>query len=159
MAFGVMSGARAKLGFYDSNTKDTVFLGIYSSVSYNYSIDVQPVYILGSYSAASLDNVSMDTIHLSCSGWRVVNHGPMAEAKFPRLDQLANAGYLSMAIFDRQSDLCIANVTKVRPVGFSGGFTMRTLATVDMTYMGILLSDETAKDNDESPSSMRLPQD
>src|ERR1019366_955596 len=149
MAFGVMSGARAKLGFWDSTTNSVKYIGIYSSVSYNYSIDVQPVYILGRFSAASIDNVSVDTIHMACSGWRVVNHGPMAEGMFPRLDSLAKAGYLSMAITDRQSDTIIANVTKVRPVNYSGGFTMRTLATVDMSYMGILLSDESAPDNDE----------
>lgn len=159
MAFGVMSGARAKLGFYDRDTQSTIFVGIYNSVSYNYSIDAQGVWILGRYSAASIDNVSVDLVHISTSGWRVINHGPMAEGRFPRLDQLAKAGYLSMAIFDRQTDLPIANITQVRPLGYSSGFTMRTLSTVDMTYSGILISDETAKDNDEDASAMTLPTD
>jgi hypothetical protein len=159
MAFGVMSGARAKLGFYDSDTNSTIFVGIYSSVSYNYSIDSQGVWIIGRYSAASIDNVSVDLVHVSTSGWRVVNHGPMAEGRFPRLDQLAKAGYLSMAVMDRQSDTIIANITQLRPLSYSSGFTMRTLSTVDMSYSGILISDETAKDNDEDPSAMRLPQD
>ena len=159
MAFGVMSGARAKLGFYNSDTQSVTYIGIYSSVSYNYGIDVQACYLLGRYSAASLENVSVDTVHISASGYRIVNHGPMAEGHFPRLDQLAQAGYLSMVIVDRQSDTIVANITQVKPVNYSGGFTMRTLASIDMTYMGILVSDETAKDNDEAPSAMRLPTD
>ena len=128
-------------------------------MSYNYSIDVQPIFLLGRYSAASLDNVSVDTVHISCSGWRVVNHGPMAEGHFPRLDQLAKAGYLSLQILDRQSDTTIASITSVRPASYSAGFTMRTLSTIDMSYVGILVSDETAKDNDEDALAMSLPQD
>lgn len=159
MAHGVMSGARAKLGFWDSTSGQVRYVGIYSSVSYNYSLDQAPVYILGKYAAASIDTVAADVCHVSCSGWRIVNHGPMAEGRFPRLDQLANAGYLSLAITDRQSDTIIANISQLRPVGYSGGFSMRTLATVDMTYVGILVSDETAPDNDEGADAMSLPQD
>ena len=157
--FGVMSGARAKLGFLDPRTGKPVYIGIYTDVSYTYDIDVQPAYILGRYSAASLDNVAMNTVHVTCNGWRVVDHGPMAEGNFPRLDELAQAGYLSIAIEDRQSGKTIAIIEKVRPMSFSGGFSLRTLAQINMTYVGILLSDETAETNYEDATAMELPQD
>jgi len=159
MATGIMNGARAKVGFWDSTTSSIRFIGIYSSISYNYSLDQQGAFILGRYSAASIDTVAADLVHISASGFRVVNHGPMVEGHFPRLDQLAKAGYLSLAVMDRQSDTIVANITNVRPMSYSSGFTMRTLSTVDMTYVGILVSDESAPDNDEDATAMRLPQD
>ena len=151
----VLSGARAKLGFYDG--KQVNFVGIFSDVSYGVTYDVQPAWILGRYSAAELDTTAQEVVHITANGFRIVDHGWFADAQFPRLDQLMAANYMVLSILDRQTGTEIARIDKVRPVAATGGFSARQLSTSTHTYMGILISDETATDNTEAPSAMELP--
>ncbi len=119
---------------------------------------------LSRYSAASIDPVALEVCNITATGWRVLNHGPFAQdgGNFTKLQNLIDAGYLTFQIYDRQKDASgketlMAKITKVRPVSAGGGFSMRQLSTVSYTYVGILMSDETA-DNSEAPGSMDLPQ-
>jgi hypothetical protein len=155
MAFGVLHGARARLGFYDGNTFNPV--GIFSDVSWSVNLDVQGAWILGRYTAAATEYVAQDLVHVNATGYRIVDHSWYADAKFPKLAQLANAGYLTLNLQDRQSLTDIGTISKLRPASASVGFSPRSLSAVTHTYIGILYSDETAKDNDEDATAMRLP--
>lgn len=157
----VLSGARAKVGVVQGD--NIQFIGIYSDVSYTYAIDQQPVYILGRYSAASIDPVALEVVNISATGWRVLKHGPFAKTggNFTQLQNLISDGYLTFSIYDRQSDeqgnqTEIARITQVRPTSATGGFSMRQLANVTYSYVGILMSDESGS-NYEAPGAMDLP--
>jgi hypothetical protein len=107
--------------------------------------------------------VALEVVSISATGWRVLNHGPFAKdgGNFTQLKNLIDAGYLSFKIYDRQKnakgeETMMASITQVRPVSAGGGFSMRQLSTVSYSYVGILMSDETA-DNAEAPGSMNLP--
>ena len=151
----VISGARAKLGFYDGN--QVTYIGIFSDVSYGVTYDVQPAWILGRYSAAELDYTAMEVVHVTANGYRVVDHGWFKDGQFPALSQLMFADYLTLSILDRQTDKEIARIDYVRPVGATGGFNARQLSTSTHTYMGLLVSDESQPDNTEGPGAMSLP--
>lgn len=151
----VLSGARAKLGFYDGN--QVSYVGIFSDVSYGVTYDVQPAYILGRYSAAELDYLAMEVVHISANGFRIVDHGWFQDGKFPALSQLMDANYLTMSCLDRQTGKEVARIDFVRPVSATGGFSARQMASTTHTYMGILCSDESNPDNTEAPSAMSLP--
>lgn len=152
----VLSGARAKLGFYDGN--NVTYIGIFSDVSYGVTYDVQPAYILGRYSAAELDYTAMEVVHITANGFRVVDHGWFKDAMFPSINQLMFANYLTMFCLDRQTNTEIARIDSVRPVAATGGFSARQLATSTHTYMGILVSDESNRENTESAGDpMSLP--
>lgn len=152
----VLSGARAKVGFLQNDTVN--YIGIYSDVSYTTAIDQQAVYILGRFSAASIDPVALEVVNISATGWRVLDHGPFAKTggNFTQLQNLMTDGYLTFSIMDRQSEKEIARITGVRPASATGGFSMRQLSNVTFSYVGLLLSDESG-DNYEAANAMDLP--
>ena len=151
----VLSGARAKLGFYDGNQVN--YVGIFTDCSYGVTYGVDPAFVLGRYSAAELDYTFMDVVHITANGFRIVDHGWFADAKFPSLSQLMTANYMTMSILDRQTLKEIARIDGVRPVAATGGYSARQLSTSTHTYMGLLVSDESQPDNTESPNASFLP--
>jgi hypothetical protein len=151
----VLSGARAKLGFYDGN--QVKYVGIFSDVSYGCTYDVQPAWILGRYSAAELDYTAQEICHITANGYRVVGHGWWADAGFPSLSQLMSHNYMTMSVLDRQTGAEIARIDSVRPVAATGGFSARQLSTSTHTYQGLLVNDESQPNNTESPGAMFLP--
>lgn len=153
MAAKVMSGARAKLGFY--NGKQVNYVGIFADISYGVTYDVQPAFILGSYSAVELDYTAMEVVHVTCTGFRVVNRGWFADAQFPSLSQLMFAEYLTMSVLDRQTNKEVARIDYVRPASATGGFTAKMLSTSTHTYMGLLVHDE-SQPNNVDPGAMTL---
>jgi hypothetical protein len=155
MAAKVLSGARAKLGFYDGNQVN--YVGIFSDVSYGVTYDVQPAWILGRYSAAELDYTAMEVVHITANGFRIVDHGWFNDAQFPSLSQLMSANYMTMSVLDRQTLKEIARIDSVRPVAATGGFSARQLSTSTHSYQGLLVSDESQPNNTESPGAMSLP--
>src|ERR1039457_3233641 len=101
MAAKVLSGARAVLGFYDGTGFSPV--GIFSDVSYGVTYDVQPAWILGRYSAASLDYTAVEVVHITANGYRIIDHGWFNDARFPSLAQLMSFTPMTMQIIDRQN--------------------------------------------------------
>ncbi len=156
-----MSGARAKLGVFDPSTGKTRYVGIFSNVSYGLSYQAEPVYILGKYAAAEIDYTSQDTVSITCSGWRVIEHGPHVEAALPRLQDLLTSEYIELAISDRQreaqgKDGRIAKFRQVRPVGYSTQISARGLEEITVNFVAIGVDDESTT-NSEHPSAMQLP--
>ena len=165
--FGVLHGARAKLGFYENATVDSIGnltggsftpIGIFSDVSWSVNLDVQGAWILGRYTAAATEYVAQDLVHVNATGYRIVNHSWYQDAKFPRLKDLATAGYLTLHLEDRQSRLSIGTISRLRPSSASVGFSPRSLSAVTHTYVGIYYSDESTPDgNPEAADAMYLP--
>lgn len=158
----VMSGARAKLAIVDPNTGQAVVVGIFNNVSYGLTYDVQPAYILGRYSPAELDYTAQEPVSITCSGWRVVKQGPHVTARVPKLQDLLTADYLELTVIDRQTEANdpnnarIAKFHSVRPTGYSTTITARQLEEVTVTFVGLLVDDESTT-NAEHSSAANLP--
>ena len=120
-------------------------------------MDVQGAWILGRYTAAATEYVAQDLVHVNATGYRIVDHSWYNDARFPKLAELATAGYLTMNLQDRQSGADIGTISKLRPASASVGFSPRSLSAVTHTYVGIYYSDETAKDNFEDATATDLP--
>jgi hypothetical protein len=157
----VMNGARAKLGIYDPATNSTRIVGIFNNVSYGLTFDAQPAYILGAHAPAEIDYTSQEPVSITASGWRVIDHGPHVEAGIPKLQDLLLHEYLELVIMDRQreaggKDGRITKFHKVRPTGYSTTISARQLEEVTVTFMAILVDDESTT-NTEGPGAASLP--
>jgi hypothetical protein len=133
----------------DPNTGIAQTIGIFDNCSYGLTYTVQPAFILGRFSAAELGYTSQEPVHITCSGWRVIGHGPFADGHLPQLQDLLTADYISMQVVDRQTGNPVATFESVRPTGFSTSIQARQLESMTLNFMGITIDDETA-DNSEA---------
>jgi hypothetical protein len=100
-------------------------------------------------------------VNISASGYRVIGAGPHAEAGLPRLQDLLLAEYIEMTIIDRQTeaqggDARIYKFHNVRPTGYSTTMSARQQTEIQMTFVGILVDDESGA-NVEGLGSAVLP--
>ena len=151
-----LHGARAQLVIGDPNQGQSKVIGIFNNVSYGVTYAVSPVYLLGRFTAAETVYTGQELVNVSCSGFRLLDHGAHVDGKLPALQELMGHEYITLTIFDRQSGRQVAHIKDARPVRYSGGFTDRSLATVSIDFVGILVDDETVT-NAELPSATRLP--
>lgn len=158
----VVSGARAKVQVSDPNRPGgTRTIGIYTNISFSVAYDVQPAYILGRYTAAELDYTAVETVPITASGFKVVDHGWFADGSVPLVQDLLLHEYIQFAVFDRQQQL-VGNATplyvikNVRPAGASVNFAARALSEITMNYVGLLV-EEDGKVNAEGPGATDLP--
>jgi hypothetical protein len=152
----VMNGARCILGFFDPNKGQTTPVGIFNNVSYGLTYDVQPVFILGRYSAAEIEYTAQEPVTVTASGWRVIDHGAHQDGRLPSLQQLLTHEYLQLAILDRQTNKRVATIRDVRPTSFSTTISARALEELTITFMGIVMDDESTT-NSETSTATQLP--
>jgi len=136
----VISGARAVVQVFDGDTAETI--GIFSQVSYGLTFEYGTAFVLGRYSAASIDYTSQDVVSVQAHGYRVAGHGWHVAARMPYLSELMFPKVLRFQVFDRATDQAIATITNVLPTSASGGYTARQQAEISCTYVGLLVSDE-----------------
>jgi hypothetical protein len=157
----VMSGARAMVGILDPATNEVAFVGLFNNVSYGLTYDAQPAYILGRFGPAEIDYTAQEPVNITCSGWRVIDHGPHKDAKVPALRELLTHEYIQLAVVDRQpradgSFTRIATFKQVRPTGYSTTISARNLEEVTVTFVGVRVDDE-SESNEEAASALNLP--
>jgi hypothetical protein len=153
----IMNGARAKLGIIEPG-KQPRYVGIFNSVSFGLTFDTAPAYILGRYSAASIDYTAQEVIGITASGYRVIDHGAHADGGLPNLKDLLNSEYLTLTIVDRKDPTRNINTFKnVRATGYSTSINARNLEEITVNFTAINMDDETS-DNSEAAGSMDLPE-
>ena len=152
----VFNGARAVVRLMGSGGGQGQPIGSFTSFSYGLSYDVQPVYILGRYSAAELSYTGQEPVRCTASGWRVVNNGPHVAGKVPHLQDLLNHEYIQIDVVDRQTGTVIAIIKDVRPESYSTTIASRTLTEVTHSFVGLLVDDESGT-NAESPAQGSAP--
>ena len=167
----VMSGARCKIGFQTSSpsgTPEFAWCGIYNNFHYGVVLDLAPAYVLGRFSAASLDYTAMEPVQCSANAYRVINFGPHVGkagtgggGHVPRLINLLSFQNLAIAVYDRVSSPVsnkpIALIREVKPAGYNTALSARQLEEMSMTYTGLLVDDE-SDTNSEPADSLDLPE-
>jgi len=148
-------GARAQLIIAPPGQAARV-VGIFSSVSFGLQFDVNPVYLLGRFSADELVYTGMAPVKVTATGWKVIGAGPHVVAGLPTLDQLLTADYLELAIYDRQTDQRVAQIHSVRCEGYSTTINARELDSMSVSFVGLLIDDESAV-NQEAVGASTLP--
>ncbi len=152
----VMTGARAQLMIVDPNTQEGRVVGIFNNVSYGLTYGAEPIFLLGRYSPDEIVYTSQEAVAVTASGWRVIDSGPHALVKVPKLADLLNHEYLELAIFDRQTNKRIAKIHSVRPTSYNTTLANRQPEEISVTFMGLLLDDESTE-NAELPGASTLP--
>lgn len=154
----VVSGARVKVLIQKAGQAPQV-IGIFNQMSYQVAIDVQPAFILGRFTAASLDNTAMEPVNISCRGWRVVGQGAHTAAGVPKVQDLLNAEPIIFQVFDRLTQRNIATITNVRATGHSNEFAARQQSELPVTFLGLIPSDEDdSVQQHETDGATDLPQ-
>lgn len=156
----IISGARCKLGFIDGNGNAN-YVGIFSQVSLGLTYGVQPAYVLGRYGPASLEFTDQSPVQVNVSGWRVFGHGPHADGKIPLLKDLITFPSLVMVVVDRlHLDRPLHTISEIKPTGYTTTLSARDLESVQHSYLGIYVEDETSFANGgnvERADASRLP--
>jgi hypothetical protein len=127
-------------------------VGIYSQCNWRVRYDVNPVSILGRFSVAELVITGMEPVSVNCSGFRVVDNGPYKAGALPKLQDLLDYEDITIAIYDRQTEKLVMNVIGCKPTGFDSSMASRSLASLDLEYLGLRLGDEDG-DQDETPGA------
>lgn len=159
----VMSGARAKLNIVDPNTGTTHAVGLFNNVSYHLTYETAPAYVLGRFAAVEVDYTSMDLIPITCSGFRVIDHGPWAECGLPKLQDLLLSEYLTLDVYDRQAAAlgdttapAVAHFKNVRCTGFQTTISARALEEITVSFVALGMDDESGP-NAESADAPAWP--
>jgi hypothetical protein len=149
-------GARALVSIADPNGTSRL-IGIFNSISWGLTYDVQPISILGRLSPDELVYTAQEPVSITCSGFRVVGHGAHEMAKVPNLLDLLSHEYLEIVVTDRQDPTkAIAKFHSVRPTGYSTTLSARNVEEITVTYMGLLVDDESTT-NAEPAQAATLP--
>lgn len=151
-----MHGARAKVYIADPNTGKPELIGIFNTVTWGLTFDVQPVFLLGRHSPDETVYTAQEAVTVSASGFRVVGAGAHRLAKMPNLKDLLTHEYLEMVINDRQTGRDVAKIHSVRPTSYSTTLSARQLEEVSVSYMGLLVDDEDTT-NSERTDATTLP--
>jgi|SRR5579859_1335288 len=157
MAAKTMHGARALIQLISPGQTTAKNVGIWMSCSYSVAYDVNPVYILGRFSAAELVTTAIEPVNITCQGWRVVDHGPMVEAGFTNVSDLLNQGDIVLKVYDRQSKKYVANIKGCKPTGTSSGASAKNLMDMSNTYLGLLMDDESTVQEETGNDVATLP--
>lgn len=147
-----MTGSRAQLLIADPTTGVAKVVGIFNNVSYGLAYDVQPVYTLGRYGPAESVYTSQEPINVTATGWRAIGAGPHVSAKVPDINDLMNHEYMSLSLFDRQTNQLICKIREVRPTGYSTGVSARGAVEVTINFIGLVIGDEST-DNIEGSAT------
>jgi hypothetical protein len=144
----VMVGARAKVYV------DNQLVGIYESCTWNSSIGVEPIHLLGRYGPDEITPTSYEAVTINCSGFRVVGSGVHVLPKFPKIQDLLNLEAVTIAVVDRQTGQSI--LTAIGCVGTtnSGGYNARAASRVQVNYTGLRISDESGAQDENGAVSL-----
>jgi hypothetical protein len=157
MSAKTISGARAKV--YVNNK----LIGIVNSINYSHNLGVVPVQTLGRFTTNELVMTSSEPISGSMSGFRVLNNGMYRQGEsqdagitnsaveLNRLQDLLSAGYTTVQVIDRQTDVTLANIKDVVITGYNVGINAKDIANVSINFIGISIEDEGGIQAEVSP--------
>jgi len=158
----VMDGASAKFGIFDPQKNSVTYKGIVSSVSYGVTYDHQVAAILGRYTPAAIQHTAVEAVGIQATGWRTFEHGPHVEMSLPKVQELLLYEPIVLIVTDRRAEAQgnqnsrTAVIHSVIPVSYSTGFTAKNMAEMNVSYVGILIDDESSV-NVEHPTAMQFP--
>lgn len=143
-----MHGSRAQLQI------NGITIGIFNNVSYGVRYDATAINVLGRFSAAEIVLSGMEPINVTCTGFRVIDHGPYAIASVPRLQDLLTNEDVTLSIFDRSTGEQVMTVVGCRATGWNTSVAARAIQDITVDFMGLRLSDENDPNGqDESPGA------
>ncbi len=118
-------------------------MGIFTRVSLGVNYEATPIFTLGRFNPQEILVTSQDAIRINASGWRIFDQTSSLGIGFPKLQDILNAPDTSFSLVDRVSGVAIATVIGVRLLSFDSTVAARSPTEVNVSFMGVSLSDET----------------
>lgn len=146
----VMTGARAILSVGGEK------MGVFNNFSYGQQFDVEHAYILGRFNPDEIVYTAMGPVACQASGWRVIDQGPHIQGKVPHLQDLLTHDYITLTVVDRQSGKTVAQISSVRPTGYTTQVSSRQAEEISVSFTGLIVQDESGEQAD-TLNSMHLP--
>lgn len=138
-----ITGARCKLYINGQ------LAGVFNQVSYGVQYGTADIYVLGRFNAGEIVYTDMSTVDVQVSGFRVLENGPFEIGSVPQLQELLNHEDIHLTLTDRQNaDKEFMTVTGVRPTGFNGSTSARSVHDLSVNFKGTLFSDESGDQDD-----------
>ena len=155
-----LTGARAQLGVVNPNTGAVGVVGIFNNVSYGLTYTADSIYVLGHLSPVETVYTAQEAIHITASGWRVIEKGPHTAGGVPNLDQLLKHEYLTLTLYDRKDGSAtptpIATFHDVRPLSYNTSLANRSASEISITFVALRVSDESGEQA-EAPNRTTFP--
>lgn len=145
MSGKVMTGARAVVYLDDPANNTSRAVGIFSDCSWGLTYGVDSIFVLGAYGPVESIYTSMDATTVTCSGYRVIDHGPHIEGGVPKLADLLHHEYISMTVLDRQTNKTMAKFKQCRPTGYNTALAHRQPESCTVTYIALRVEDESTE--------------
>ena len=147
-----MTGARAKVYV---NGK---LVGMATDCSWSYRLSMEPVHILGRYEVAEIVPTAQEPVDVTLNGMRMYKLGPHVgftgaantETLVPTLASLLTYKDVLIAIYDRAQPANAAPIMQVmqcRATSYSSAVSAKGITSINLTYTGIRVVDESATDN------------
>ena len=146
----ILTGARVKI--YVQNQ----LVGVFETCSYSMSYGTEAIHLLGSYAAQEILINSSEAIQITCGAFRLVGQGPHVLPAVPKLSDLLSFESVTLAVVDRQSGETILTAIGCVPNSYSGNHNARASSRVSITYMGLVITDESSQGDAES-NNVTLP--
>jgi hypothetical protein len=145
-------GARCIVRIKGEDDKD-LEVGVFNSVSYSIGITVIPIEVLGSLLPVELVQTGQDVVQVTCSGFRALNAGPYSDGKVPLVQDLLRYDGVTLSILDRQKAESKPAITQqllvvknAKCTGYRTTHNAKGVSDLEITYMGIVATDEKATD-------------
>lgn len=129
-------GARAKVAINGQ------VVGIWTTFSFSFSLDVTPSFILGRFGPAALTTTGYEPVAITAGGWRVVDNSFFRVGGIPDLKSLLQQEDLLLTVIDRTTDKVLAEIKGCLPSGVSVNLSSKQLSDGTNSYLGMLLNTE-----------------
>lgn len=144
-----LTGARAVVQI------DGKIVGVFSSFNYGLTYGVEPIFLLGRFSAAETVYTSQEIVAAQGAGLRVYQNGPHSQLlKMPKLQDLLDATYTVLSVHDRQNDNKeIAQIVDARVQSYSVDNPAKGISGITFSYVGLKIQDESGSHNESNGAS------
>lgn len=144
----VVTGGRAKVYV------DNQLVGIFESCTVSNTTGTEPIHLLGRYSPDEIAITSQEAVNVNCSGFRVVGAGKHTLPKAPKVQDLLNFEPFTIVITDRQTGATMETILGVVPNSNNTNYNAKATSRVNISYIGILNSDESGAQDEAGAVSL-----
>lgn len=135
-------------------------VGVFDSCTWTVNHGAEPIHTLGRFNPQEIALTSYEAVTVNCSGFRVIGQGVHKLGKVPKLQDLLNFTTIDLQIVDRQdASIPILIVQDCTPVNHSNQVNSRATSRIQITYMGLVASDEDEQGaSQEDSGAVSLPE-
>lgn len=144
----VVTGGRAKVYV------DNQLVGIFENCTISNTTGTEAIHLLGRYGPDEITITSKEAVNVTCSGFRVVGQGKHVLPKAPKIQDLLNFEPFTIAIVDRQTGQTMETVLGCVPNSDNTNYNAKATSRVNVTYIGILASDESGPQDEGNAVSL-----